>query len=234
MPEEINRVIADHISDLLFAPTENAKELLLKEGIPESKIFVSGNTIVDAVNENLQIAGDSDILEKLGVATGHFMLSTIHRQENTDDMHRLSEIFLGLGMVAEESGMPVILPVHPRTRKMLATFNINIPTGVRLIDPLGFMEFLKAESNARLVLTDSGGVQEECCILRVPCVTIRENTERPETVEVCANIIAGFDHEGIVKASRTMLDRDKTWSNPFGDGFAGNKIIDISMVCFSK
>ncbi|MGA9142027.1 MAG: UDP-N-acetylglucosamine 2-epimerase, partial [Methanocella sp.] len=141
---------------------------------------------------------------------------------------RLSEIFKGIGMVSEESGMPVILPVHPRTRKMLATFNIDIPEGVRLIDPLGFMEFLKAESNARLVLTDSGGVQEECCILGVPCVTIRENTERPETVEVGANIIAGFAHEDIVKAAHTMIDSGKKWSNPFGDGFAGNRIIEIS------
>ncbi len=228
MPEEINRVIADHISDLLFAPTENGKALLLKEGIPESKIFVTGNTIVDAVNENLKIARDSDILEKLGVTPGRYMLSTIHRQENTDDKYRLSEIFKGIGMVSEESGMPVILPVHPRTRKMLATFNIDIPEGVRLIDPLGFMEFLKAESNARLVLTDSGGVQEECCILGVPCVTIRENTERPETVEVGANIIAGFAHEDIVKAAHTMIDSGKKWSNPFGDGFAGNRIIEIS------
>ena len=115
MPEEINRVIADHISDLLFAPTENAKVLLLKEGIPESKIFVTGNTIVDAVNENLKIARNSDILDKLGVAPGPYMLSTIHRQENTDDRHRLSEIFKGLWMVSEEPGLPVILPVHPRT-----------------------------------------------------------------------------------------------------------------------
>ncbi|MCM1567404.1 MAG: UDP-N-acetylglucosamine 2-epimerase (non-hydrolyzing) [Dehalobacter sp.] len=228
MPEEINRVVADHISDLLFAPTENAKALLLKEGIPESKIFVTGNTIVDAVNENLKIARDSDILEKLGVVPKGYLLSTIHRQENTDDKHRLSEIFKGLGMVSEEAGMPVILPVHPRTRKMLATFDIKIPAGVRLIDPLGFMEFLKAESNARLVLTDSGGVQEECCILGVPCVTIRENTERPETVEVGANVIAGFEHDDIIRASRAMSCMDKKWTNPFGDGKSGKMIIDIS------
>ena len=104
---------------------------------------------------------------------------------------------------------------------MLATFDINIPAGVRLIDPLGFMEFLTAESGARLVLTDSGGVQEECCILGVPCVTIRENTERPETVRVGANVIAGYSHEGIVRASKEMLDNAKAWDNPFGDGHAG-------------
>jgi UDP-N-acetylglucosamine 2-epimerase (non-hydrolysing) len=234
MPEEINRVVADHISDLLFAPTEHAKELLLKEGIQEGKIFVTGNTVVDSVFENLKIAESSPVLEKLEVKPKSYMLSTIHRQENTDDKHRLSEIFKGLGMVSVESGMPVILPVHPRTRKMLATFDINIPAGVRLIDPLGFMEFLTAESGARLVLTDSGGVQEECCILGVPCVTIRENTERPETVRVGANVIAGYSHEGIVRASKEMLDNAKAWDNPFGDGHAGERIIDVSRVFYGK
>jgi UDP-N-acetylglucosamine 2-epimerase (non-hydrolysing) len=228
MPEEINRVIADHISDLLFAPTEHAKELLLKEGIPESKIFVTGNTIVDAVFENLKIAESSGILEKLGVKPKSYMLSTIHRQENTDDQDRLAEIFRGLGLVSEEFHMPIILPIHPRTRKMLAEFDITVPAGVKVLEPLGFMDFLKAESNARLVLTDSGGVQEECCILGVPCVTIRENTERPETVEVGANVIAGFEHENIVKAAKTMLDKKGKWNNPFGDGKAREKIIKVS------
>jgi UDP-N-acetylglucosamine 2-epimerase (non-hydrolysing) len=137
-------------------------------------------------------------------------------------------------MVSDASGVPVILPVHPRTRKMLAVFDIGIPAGVRLIDPLWFMEFLKAESNAKLALTDSGGVQEECCILGVQCMTIRENTERPETLEAGANMIAGFVHEDIVKAARTMTDSGKKWSNPFSDGFAGNKIIDISRACCDK
>jgi UDP-N-acetylglucosamine 2-epimerase (non-hydrolysing) len=228
MPEEINRVVADHISDLLFAPTEASKELLLKEGIPESKIFVTGNTIVDAVNENLAIAKGSGILKKLGLAPKSYMLSTIHRQENTDDKHRLSEIFKGLGMVSKESGMPVILPVHPRTRKMLATFEIGMPEGVRLIEPIGFMDFLQAEANARLVLTDSGGVQEECCILGTPCVTIRENTERPETVAVGANMLAGFSHKGIIDASEKMLGNNMKWRNPFGDGQTGKAIIEIS------
>jgi UDP-N-acetylglucosamine 2-epimerase (non-hydrolysing) len=231
MPEEINRVVADHISDLLFAPTEASKELLLKEGIPESKVFVTGNTIVDAVNENLEIAKGSGILKKLGLDPKSYMLSTIHRQENTDDKHRLSEIFKGLGMVSKESGMPVILPVHPRTRKMLTAFDIVIPEGIRLIDPVGFMDFLQAESGARLVLTDSGGVQEECCILGTPCVTIRENTERPETVEVGANILAGFSHKGIIDASNKMLISNTKWSNPFGNGQTGKRIIEISKNC---
>jgi UDP-N-acetylglucosamine 2-epimerase (non-hydrolysing) len=228
MPEETNRVIVDHISDLLFAPTEHARELLLKEGIAESKIFVTGNTVVDAVFENLKIAESSSILEKLGIVSKSYMLSTIHRQENTDDRNRLAEIFRGLGLVSLEFHMPIIMPLHPRTRKMLVEFAIEVPAGVKIIEPLGFMDFLKAESNARLVLTDSGGVQEECCILGVPCVTIRENTERPETVEVGANVIAGFEHERILKAARTMFERKGKWVNPFGDGTTGKKIIEVS------
>jgi len=192
MPEEINRVMADHVSDYLFAPTETAKSLLLKEGIPESKIFVTGNTIVDAVYENTKIARNSDVLSKLGLKPQEYMLSTLHRQENVDDKARLSEILRGLGEVSRMYKMPVVLPIHPRTKKMIKEFGLQLPDGIRTIEPLGFMEFLKAESNARLVLTDSGGVQEECCISGVPCVTIRENTERPETVDVGANVLAGY------------------------------------------
>jgi UDP-N-acetylglucosamine 2-epimerase (non-hydrolysing) len=143
-------------------------------------------------------------------------------------------VYCGRAKVDKTLDISVAGGVQKVKRADDVSIGIDIPAGVKLIDPLGFMEFLKAESNARLVLTDSGGVQEECCILGVPCVTIRENTERPETVEVGANIIAGFDYKGIVKASRTMLGRAKNWSNPFGDGFAGNKIIDISRACCDK
>jgi UDP-N-acetylglucosamine 2-epimerase (non-hydrolysing) len=228
MPEEINRVVADHVSDLLFAPTEASGQLLLKEGIPADKIFVTGNTIVDAVFENLRIAEESDILEKLGVEPHCYMLSTMHRQENVDDKARLSSIMDGLGMVAKEYKMPLILPIHPRTRKMLETFGLKVPDGIRLIEPLGFMEFLKAEANARLVLTDSGGVQEESCILGVPCVTLRENTERPETIEAGANMLAGYRQQDIIRCAREMMDKQGGWKNPFGDGKAGERIIEAT------
>ncbi len=228
MPEEINRVMADHVSDLLFAPTEASRELLLKEGIPAERIFVTGNTIVDAIKENLTIAGDSGILDKLGVSPRAYMLSTMHRQENVDDEPKLTGIVKGLEQVAAEYGMPVILPVHPRTRKMMETFGVRIPDSIRLIEPIGFMDFLKAEANARLVLTDSGGVQEESCILGVPCVTLRENTERPETIEVGANVLAGYRSEDIVKSARAMMKKGNGWQNPFGDGHAGERIIEIT------
>jgi UDP-N-acetylglucosamine 2-epimerase (non-hydrolysing) len=229
MPEEINRVMADHVSDLLFAPTEASKELLMKEGISSEKVFVTGNTIVDAVLESRKLANSSDVLEKLGLKPPAYLLSTLHRQENVDDKGRLSEIFKGLGMVASDMGLPIVLPIHPRTKKMLATFDIEVPDGIRLIEPIGFLEFLKAESNARLVLTDSGGVQEECCILGVPCVTLRENTERPETVQVGANVLAGYRSGDIVSAARKMAAVEREWKNPFGDGTSGKRIIDISI-----
>jgi UDP-N-acetylglucosamine 2-epimerase (non-hydrolysing) len=227
MPEEINRVLTDHLSDLLFAPTVAAKEMLLREGIPESRVFVTGNTIVDAVRENLGLAGRK-VLPKLGLAPKSYLLSTLHRQENVDSRERLGEIFRGLGMVSAECGLPVVLPVHPRTRKMIEAFGVKMPDGIRLIEPIGFLEFLEAEANARLVLTDSGGVQEEACILGVPCVTIRENTERPETVEVGANTLAGYRSGGIRQAALKMLSAGDGWQNPFGDGTAGRQIVDLS------
>lgn len=234
MPEEINRVVADHVSDLLFAPTEASKQLLLKEGIPEDKIFVTGNTIVDAVLENLKIAEGSAVLDKLGVKPHAYILSTLHRQENVDDKDRLASIVKGLGLVVEEHGMPLILPAHPRTKKMLETFRLRVPDGIRLIEPIGFMDFLKAEANARLVLTDSGGVQEESCILDVPCVTLRENTERPETIEAGANVLAGHKHEDILRYARAMMKKGSGWQNPFGDGHAGKRIMDITIKALGR
>jgi UDP-N-acetylglucosamine 2-epimerase (non-hydrolysing) len=234
MPEEVNRVIADHVSDLLFAPTEASRRLLLKEGIPEKKIFITGNTIVDAVRENFMIAEGSTILEKLGIKPRSYMLSTVHRQENVDVKDKLSNIIKGLALVAEEHNMPLILPAHPRTRKMLETFGLKVPDGIRLIEPIGFMDFLKAEANARLMLTDSGGVQEESCILGVPCVTLRENTERPETIEAGANALAGYRHEDIVRRAGDMLNKNNGWQNPFGDGHAGERIIDITIKALGR
>ena len=174
MPEEINRVIADHISDYLFAPTETARRYLHKEGIEENKICVTGNTIVDAVFQNREIAKKkADILDALGLEPGGYFLVTAHRQENVDNPEKLRSIIAGLEAVHREYSLPVIFPMHPRTRKMVEQFGISLD-GISVMNPVGFLEFLQLESNARLVLTDSGGVQEETCILGVPCVTLRE------------------------------------------------------------
>jgi len=227
MPEEINRILTDHCSDLLFTPTEKSRQILLNENIPDEKIFVTGNTIVDAVHQNLKIAnGTADVFNNLNIEPKNYFLVTAHRQENTDDEVRIKNIFDGLERVSREFNLPVIYPIHPRARKMMNKFGLNA-NGIRLIDPLDFLSFLQLESQAKLVLTDSGGVQEETCILGVPCVTLRDNTERPETLEVGSNILAGVDPDKIQHYSWLMLSRENDSKNPFGDGEAGKRIINI-------
>ena len=226
MPEEVNRIVADHLSRYLFAPTEKAREHLLHEGIPDEKIVVTGNTIVDAVLENLSLSKKRvDTVRDLGLFAGGYFLVTLHRQENVDNRKRLKGILLGLKRIHESTGMPLVFPVHPRTDKMITSFRLELEGFLR-IRPLGFLEFLQLESQARLTLTDSGGVQEESCILNVPCVTIRDSTERPETVDVGANIVAGVDSVSIIDATEKMLLRSRSWKNPFGDGTAGERIVD--------
>lgn len=228
MPEEINRILADHCSDFLFAPTKKAKDILLSEGIPKKKIFVTGNTIVDAVYQNLKLAKKrSKILDKLKLKKENYFLVTAHRQENIDKKERLKGILEGIGVIYNKFNLPIIYPIHPRSKKMIKKFNLKIPQGVKLIEPIGYLDFLQLEANARLVLTDSGGVQEESCILKVPCVTLRDNTERPETLEVGSNILAGIDSKKILRCVSKMLNRKRNWKNPFGKGKAGEKIIKI-------
>ncbi len=226
MPEEINRILTDHSSDYLFAPTEKSRQNLLHEGISEKKIFVTGNTIVDAILQSVKISKRRrNLLRDLGLKRCEFFLTTIHRQENVDDEVRLRSIFKGLEAVQKEFDLDMIYPIHPRTRKKL-TFRLG-PNGVRLIEPLDYLGFVQLESNAKLVLTDSGGVQEETCILGVPCVTLRDNTERPETLEVGSNVLAGIDPYSIVGLVKLMISRDNGWRNPFGDEKAANRIAEI-------
>ncbi|MBI2846566.1 MAG: UDP-N-acetylglucosamine 2-epimerase (non-hydrolyzing) [Chloroflexi bacterium] len=228
MPEEINRMLADHVSDYLFAPTGGAKDILLGEGIPESKIFVTGNTIVDAVHQNLQLAErKSHILEKLHIQKGEYLLATVHRAENTNAVDRLEDILKGFDLVHKEFRLPIIFPIHPRTRGVMKEYGLEAPAGVMLLEPVGFLDFLQLEANARLVLTDSGGVQEETCILKVPCVTLRDNTERPETLKVGSNILVGANKDRILDGVKEMMGRDRVWGNPFGDGNAGERIVKI-------
>jgi UDP-N-acetylglucosamine 2-epimerase (non-hydrolysing) len=230
MPEEINRILTDHCSDLLFAPTEKSKQILLSERIPEDKIFVTGNTIVDAVYQNLEIAKRTvNVHDELDIDSNGYFLATIHRQENVDNEKRFRGILKGLEMVQEEFGFPVIYPIHPRAEKQLKVFNVEV-NGIKIVNPLDYLSFILLESEAKLVLTDSGGVQEEACILKVPCVTLRYNTERPETLEVGSNILAGTDPYEIVKKTDLMLSKNKHWENPLGDGKAGERIVEIVRV----
>ncbi len=228
MPEEINRLLTDHITDSLFAPTEQAKRNLLREGIPEEKIFVTGNTVVDAVCQNLEMArSKACALDKLRLNKKGYCLTTLHRQENVDCQDRFQGILSGLGLIFAEFNLPIIYPIHRHSKKRIEEYKLQVPKGVQLIEPVGYLDFLQLEENARLVLTDSGGIQEEACILHIPCVTLRENTERPETLEIGANILAGYEPESILHSAKQMLGRSNEWQHPFGDGTAAIRAIEI-------
>jgi UDP-N-acetylglucosamine 2-epimerase (non-hydrolysing) len=227
MPEEINRIVADHLSDQLYAPTELAYQNLQHEGINDEKITVTGNTVVDAVQQNKQIAQQKvRPLEELGLEPHGYFLVTAHRAENVDDPVRLAGILAGLKNISEYFGLRVIFPMHPRTRKMVREFSLTTE-GIQVMDPVGYLEFLMLESMAALILTDSGGVQEESCILSVPCVTLRENTERPETLDAGSNILSGTDPEKMLEAAIRMIDKPRIWKNPFGDGKAAQCIMGV-------
>ncbi len=230
MPEEWNRIICDHLSSLLFAPTAVQETILLNEGIPRKKIYVVGNTIVDAVL-SLQKFGKSaeeaKVLEMFEVKKQQFIIVTLHRAENVDDAKTLKSLFFSLKKIYEKYKIPLLFPVHPRTEKRIIEQKIQIPEGVKLMKPIGYFDFLVLEKNAQLIITDAGGIQEEACIFHVPCVTLRKSTERPETVTVGANMVAGTDPNRIAVCAETMIHKKREWENPFGNGTAGEQIVDI-------
>ncbi len=231
MMEEVIRVIVDHIADFLMVPTENALENLRQEGRDLGRIVVTGNTIVDAILQNIQIANKkTNILKKLKLKSGEYILVTFHRSENVDKKEKLEGILKGIELVSNRFKRSVIFPIHPRTKNKIIEFGISLPRGVSLMEPVGFLEFLQLEKNAKLILTDSGGVQEEAFIFGIPCVTLRDSTERPETIEFGMNILAGSDPRKILKSAEKMFNKKITCgikNNPFGDGTAAKKIIDI-------
>lgn len=220
MPEEGNRVVTDHLSEYLFAVTDKQVQILNKENIHKNKIFEVGNTVVDALLKNIEISQKSTILNTLNLTAKKYLLFTSHRASNVDKKETLVEIIDILKATSES----VCWPIHRRTQKYLNEFNLLLPANVVTTTPLGYLDFLALEKNARMIITDSGGVQEEACILGVPCITIRENTERPETVEVGANILVGRSLEKFKKALEYNFT---TWKNPFGDGQTSKKILDI-------
>jgi UDP-N-acetylglucosamine 2-epimerase (non-hydrolysing) len=227
MPEELNRILVDHCSDYLFAPTKLSRALLLREGIPSEKVFVTGNTIVDAVLTNIRLAQkEKFVLEKFDLKYKQYVLVTIHRPENVDSKVRFQSILKALEMISEKLDLTILFPIHPRSTKNIRLFSINVPKSIHVIEPIDYLSFLTLLSAARLVITDSGGIQEEACILRTACVTVRDNTERPETVEVGSNMIAGVKPDKVLSAAKAMLEVRTNWRNPFGDGHAATKIID--------
>jgi len=226
MPEEINRVLTDHLSEHLFAPTPRARDLLLGEGVTGERIHVTGNTVVDELLRQRERAARAGLMQEFRVEPGRFALATVHRVENLERAERLRGIFRGLAGTARALGVPVLAALHPRTSARIRELEIETD-GVRVLPPLGYLDFLGLHARAALMLTDSGGLQEEACCLGVPCVTLRDNTERPESVEVGANMLAGADPERIVASARAMTERSRHWENPFGDGQSGLRIIDL-------
>lgn len=226
MPEEINRLVVDRLASYFFAPTPLQREHLYKEGIAEN-VFVTGNLIADVVKENVEKASRvSDIFSRLGVCANDYFLVTVHRAGAVDNKEKFSNLLTGLDAVSKYFNLPVIYPIHPRSKKNLSLFNLGVTSGVRLIDPLDYFDFLRLAKNARVILSDSGGIQEEAAIMKVPLVTLRENTERQETLVLGSNVLAGFDPDTILKKVREMDSRPRDWQHPYGENVA-KKMWDI-------
>lgn len=232
MPEEINRLLTDQLADLLLTPSVDADENLLAEGIPKERIRFVGNVMIDSLFGQLRRAAASNIREDLGLADKDYAALTLHRPSNVDDPATFSRILDALEQIAKR--LPIIFPVHPRTRARLAEFGftdlIERTKNLRLIEPLGYLDFLRLYSGARLVLTDSGGIQEETTALGLPCLTLRENTERPITVSMGTNTIVGTETDRITRAAMLALDTppDKGQARipPLWDGHTADRILD--------
>lgn len=229
MPEETNRIMTDHISDYLFAVGPNQHTILMKEGIDPNKIYTVGNTVSDSLFQHLEIsAAKSTILNTLELTAGDYFLVTAHRASNVDIASNLMELLHLLDEMHSNYTGTIVWPIHPRTQSKLKEFNIELPSYLKLIPPVGYLDFIQLQKFAKLILTDSGGIQEEACLLGVPSLTLRENTERPEAVEVGASELVGRNAEKAVKAAKKWLSAGKTsWENPFGDGHVAEHIVDI-------
>src|SRR5215475_5398570 len=227
MPEEINRLLTDQLADLLLTPSADADANLLREGIPNERIVRVGNVMIDTLFQQVKRAGNSTILDELELRPREFAALTLHRPANVDDPESLGRILYAIGAIARE--LPVIFPAHPRTRARMREFGLGAPAGVRLIAPLGYLDFLQLWSNARLALTDSGGLQEETTAAGVPCLTLRENTERPITVEQGSNRLVGSDPARIISAAREILSGGVSNAGrapELWDGHAADRIVE--------
>lgn len=215
VPEEINRRIIDHSSTVLLPYTHRSMQNLVREGIERQRIFVIGNPIYEVLEAYSGQISASTVLGRLEVAERDFFLVTLHRAENVDDAGRLRSFLTGLSRVADTFGKTMVVSLHPRTADKLTVFNLDPEsTRVRIMKPMGFFDFVKLERAAACVLSDSGTVQEECCIFRVPNVTLRDVTERPETIECGSNILSGADPDMIVRAVSVALQGTPNWAVP--------------------
>jgi len=232
MPEEINRLLTDQIADLLLTPSAGADENLRAEGIPAERIKLVGNIMIDSLLSHLERAKQSTARADLGLADKEYAVLTLHRPSNVDDTTAFAKVIEALEEISRR--LPIVFPAHPRARKMIAelglTERVDKIKDLQVIDPVGYLDFLQLLSGARLVLTDSGGIQEETTVLGIPCITLRENTERPITVELGTNIVAGTNPVNIIKAATSALDNPPNKSGPrvppLWDGETADRILD--------
>jgi UDP-N-acetylglucosamine 2-epimerase (non-hydrolysing) len=236
MPEEINRLLTDQIADLLLTPSRDGDANLRAEGIPAERIRFVGNIMIDSLMDQLERARNSDILAKLNLVVEQYAVLTLHRPSNVDEQNAFARILDALAQISER--LPIVFPAHPRTRKMIDELGLSARVesmrNLRWIDPVGYLDFLRLMSCARLVLTDSGGIQEETTVLGIPCITLRENTERPITVDMGTNTIAGTDTEKIVTAANCALDnppdKSKLRIPEYWDGHTADRILNALSV----
>jgi len=231
MPEEINRILTDAISDYLFVTEESGIKNLRREGISEEKIFFVGNVMIDTLRSHIKKSESSDILERLNLNKGEYAVLTLHRPSNVDDYYSFDEILKAIDYMQKR--LKIIFPVHPRTKNKISSFGfedqIDKMENFVLIDPLGYLDFMKLMKDSRLVLTDSGGMQEETTVLGIPCITLRENTERPVTITEGTNTLAGTGAENIIKVFDGIWGKkDFNYKIPkLWDGKAASRIVEI-------
>lgn len=227
MPEEINRILTDHISDFLFTTEQSANENLIKEGISQEKIYFVGNCMIDSLNKHLVKAIERKPWIKFGIGPIGYALLTLHRPSNVDIPEEMSQLVSIINEISLR--LPVIFPVHPRTKKNIELWNIRFNSGVIICEPLPYLDFLGLMAKSRFVLTDSGGIQEETTVLRVPCLTLRSNTERPITVTMGTNRVIGTDRNKILNAVDEILSGGINRGNlpPLWDGYAAKRVVDV-------
>lgn len=230
MPEEVNRLLTDRISDLLLTPSTDGDENLKREGVAESKIKFVGNVMIDSLFYSLERSKSSNVLEELDLTNKEFAVTTLHRPSNVDERETFSGILNALAEVSAK--IPVIFPAHPRTRSRISEFGFDHlieNSNIKLIEPLGYLDFLRLYSSARIVLTDSGGLQEETTALGIPCLTLRENTERPITIELGTNHLVGVDPDKITESAFSILESPNASDAkipPLWDGKTAERICD--------